>query len=354
MRKICFAIPTWNRADKLERNVQIIVNQILDSKSDACIFVSDDGSDDDTVIRLRKLKSKYDFIDFCEYPHAGLTANAENLLRHAEGEYIWTFGDDDMLLPGGLVSVMKVLNQGHSPSVIHAGHGWFRPHTGNIYSGNVFLFSNKVGLNQFIGWQTSLIMRRDLAKGIIKSWIWEKSKMGAYPYLPAILAQAANQPAIYINAPIAQPMEQQNQEDIRRWGEQQIGWRYFVSVEAICDVYNKGGFTKKPNAKFFQYLNYYLWDRFLVQMIATELRNQPWPLMEGRVWPDYGWNIILAMADMIEEDDMAKMIRSSVASAKSLCELRREMQKNVSGIERVLSGLANEFNKSCLSIGLDL
>ncbi|MGB9891789.1 glycosyltransferase, partial [Thermodesulfovibrio yellowstonii] len=58
MKKLCFAIPTWNRAKKLEICVREMARQIIElrKQDEIGIFVSDNCSDDDTPKVLAKLK----------------------------------------------------------------------------------------------------------------------------------------------------------------------------------------------------------------------------------------------------------------------------------------------------------
>jgi len=58
MKKLCFAIPTWNRANKLERCVREMARQIIElgRQDEIGIFVSDNRSDDDTPQVLAKLR----------------------------------------------------------------------------------------------------------------------------------------------------------------------------------------------------------------------------------------------------------------------------------------------------------
>ena len=111
MTKLCFAIPTWNRANKLLLSVETIAQQIEESGADASIFISDNHSDDETPQVIDQLCSKYAFIQSSRrVEHGGVFDNLADVTAKAVGDYIWWFGDDDVLLPGGLKNVLSHLN----------------------------------------------------------------------------------------------------------------------------------------------------------------------------------------------------------------------------------------------------
>lgn len=346
MKKLCFGIPTWNRGVKLERCIRAMVEQIRETGSagEVGIFVSDNCSDDDTPVRLRNLMTQFPDILYVyrrEQHSANGHDNFEEVFRRTPGEYIWIFGDDDILLPGALNTVLNILKQ-NKPALVHAGHGWFKPHSMGIYSGTVLSFANKMGYNQFIGWITSIILHREFAHRMISVPQWLTYKECAFPQTCGVLHVAAYQPAIVIDHALVEPMEPQTKEDMERWAKGNTAWLYVLLVDSLKMLFEAGSLKEKLKPGFFRYLNYYLWDRFTVNMIASHFSDSP--------WPEKGWDNILLMAEMVDDMDTAKRIRNSVNSARRLCDMRINLKTQVSAIEQVLAGLANETNKPVLPL----
>lgn len=345
MKKLCFAIPTWNRAKKLEICVREMARQIIElgKQDEIGIFVSDNCSDDDTPKVLAKLKKEYPFLDYCRLEkHVDSADSIEAVMRRAEGEYLWLFGDDDILLKDGLRIVWHNVNT-KPATVIHAGNGWLKPHSHKIYEGNVLEFANKMGFNQFIGWATSVILKKEKINEMVELPNYTKYKEAAYTHVLGILHVAYHEPAVVIDFPICQPMETQTTEDIKRWEMENIGWRYFITVEGLQILFQLGILKEKLKPMFFKYLTYYLWDRFITNMIAQELIGKP--------FPSKGWDLILAMADMIDDTDMAKRIRSNTISAYQLCATRNTLINQITAINTILNGIINETNKQIFEMG---
>lgn len=342
MTKICFAIPTWNRAKKLERCIDNIAQQIIADDIDAGIYVSDNASDDDTPAVIRKLAKKYAFISHVrQEDNIGGLANIAHVLNHADGSYIWLMGDDDLVLPGGVKLVANQLND-DSLALVQAGNGWFKPHSGNVYQGTLIDFANKMGFNQFIGWISADIIRQDIARKMVSIPEWKEYEKNAFPHVCALLHVAAYEKAKVIDAPIANPIEAQTEEDLKRWADDNVGWLYVLTIDGLKHILEKGIIKEKYKPGMFKYMNYYLWDRFLVNMIANELRGQP--------WPDKGWDNILAMADMIDDLDMAKRIKSTTRSAVSAIEQLRSITTQGERIRKHLVEMANLINSPVMQV----
>ncbi len=342
MTKLCFAIPTWNRAQKLAQCVENIGRQIAEDGVDAAIYISDNASDDDTPNVIASLKKKYPFISSVRQDeNVGTLANVAHVLGHADGDYIWMMGDDDLVLPGGVKLIEGQLDDDEF-AVVHAGMGWFKPHSGNIYESTVVGFANKMGFNQFIGWISSDIIRQDIARKMVSIPEWAEYQNNAFPHVCALLHVAAYEKAKVIDAPVANPMEAQTEEDIKRWADENVGWKYVLTVDGLKSLQDNGIIKEKYKPSLFKYLQFYLWDRFVVNMIAQELSGSP--------WPDKGWENILAMADMIDDLDMSKRIRTTCQQAMATIEQLRAAKAQVARTQQSLANLANLVNQPVMSV----
>jgi len=344
MPKICFAIPTWNRAAKLRRCVDSIAQQILSTQVDAAIYISDNCSDDETPQVTKELANQYPFVTFARRTeHGGVFDNLSDVTEHAKGDYIWWFGDDDELLPGGLQKVVEHLGD-DSVAYLSAGNGWFKPHSGKVAAGKLLDLCNHMGWNQVIGWITGDLLRQDVAQKVCHLLRQEPYKLDAYAHVGAVLTVAGELNALHIDYPIVQPVEQQKAVDIERWAKENIGWRYFLLINSFKHMYEQKILTRKFKPKFFKYLNYYLWDRFISNMIASSVKQ------DGG-FPDTGWDTILLMAEMVDDADVRKSIRTRCVAARNMCSNRKVLLAQLKQTDEALSVLINETNRPVLPLG---
>jgi glycosyltransferase involved in cell wall biosynthesis len=96
-------VPTYNRARYLATAIDSVLNQTL---RPAEVLVVDDGSVDETREILKAYGTRIEAI----HKTNGGKASALNLaLKHARGEFIWIFDDDDVALPDALEKMFDAL-----------------------------------------------------------------------------------------------------------------------------------------------------------------------------------------------------------------------------------------------------
>jgi len=369
MKKLRFQIRTWNRAKKLEICVRRIAEEVIKigAEKDCIIFVIDNCSTDNTPKVLNNLKKEYPFIVSYRYTKWCKIGEElpipEEVWKNVEAEFTWSFGDDDILLRDTLPIVWKILNseKAKNCAIIHAGHGWLKPHSYKIYEGMVIDFANLMGFNQFIGWGTSvitnLIYRQNKLKDLGEDYIIkifpkykEVYSATAFPHVLTILHFFAYDPAIVIDYPIVEPMNPQQKDDAERWEKENIGWKYFLVPKALKFMYEEGILKEKLKPRFFKYLNYNLWDRFLTEMIAARLG-----IYTRNPRPDEGWKYILDIADLIDDPTIIKQIRTNVYLARELCKEYQFLKKKLETLseekillKKDLETRLNEMKKTLL------
>ena len=107
------AIPTFNRAEQLERLLAVLEPQIA-HLPEVEIFVSDNASEDGTpgvIARARK--------SFCasgarlrvhrHEANLGSDANFAFCFQRAAGQFFWMCGDDDLIVPGAIADMLALL-----------------------------------------------------------------------------------------------------------------------------------------------------------------------------------------------------------------------------------------------------
>ena len=110
--KLSICIPTYNRPTHLENCLEAIYISKKNCKSfkfEVCI--SDNGSKHNIKSIVQKYKKKLN-IKFNRFSrNFGITRNFLKAVEMARGEFVWTIGNDDLVLPKTLQKIEKLLNK---------------------------------------------------------------------------------------------------------------------------------------------------------------------------------------------------------------------------------------------------
>lgn len=102
-------LSNYNHAQYLEGALEAILNQTYKPME---FIIIDDASTDDSVEIIETFKEKYPNIMLIKNKHnRGLVANGKELLRLAQGDYVYWSASDDMILPGFFEKSMNLLSQ---------------------------------------------------------------------------------------------------------------------------------------------------------------------------------------------------------------------------------------------------
>ncbi|MEK7646884.1 MAG: glycosyltransferase family 2 protein [Patescibacteria group bacterium] len=111
-------IVTYNRVKFLETTASLFISQIInDGLSDKVeIIIGNDASSDGTDKYLNQLQSKYQFVKAINHSkNLGVSGNVLSVVAAARGEYIWMFGEDDLITEGAINKVLQSIHA-HSPN----------------------------------------------------------------------------------------------------------------------------------------------------------------------------------------------------------------------------------------------
>jgi len=121
---LSFAIPTWNRSKELQECLDSIIRQIIDSKENIEIFISDNASTDETPKVVQEYSKKYKFIRYSRNEkNIGPDLNFISVIEKSSGEYVWLFSDDDWLADGALKEILRIIKN-YKPCYISPNHYW--------------------------------------------------------------------------------------------------------------------------------------------------------------------------------------------------------------------------------------
>ena len=105
---LSICIPTYNRSEFLQENLNQILNQGKGFFSEIEVLIGNNGSSDNTAEVLKNFPNIKVFdIDF----NNGINPILLLLSKHAKGKYIWLLGDDDIPNDGLIELILKILKE---------------------------------------------------------------------------------------------------------------------------------------------------------------------------------------------------------------------------------------------------
>ena len=215
---LSICIPTYNRAVFLKRMCESIFAQFggeVFNRLEICI--SDNASTDDTnmvandfVIRYPK-NVRYKVND----KNYGPVYNAFEVLRIAKGEYLWCIGDDDVLIDGAIVYLLKMLMQLKNDVDIKVIFAKYNSKVKDkvvfkafdslqsekiYYKGEVedFLIKDKFWCNGFLAAQ---IFRKDMVQNYFDN-LTQQDNCNLWPHLSILLHNFKTLKQILVSKPI--------------------------------------------------------------------------------------------------------------------------------------------------------
>lgn len=110
--RLSVAIPTYNRGELLQANLQNLISQISDLGEPVEVVVSDNASSDNTESIVATLVADGGpVVYFRNATNLGMDENADLAIRRSRGDYVLLFGDDDILESGALSAVLRCLTE---------------------------------------------------------------------------------------------------------------------------------------------------------------------------------------------------------------------------------------------------
>lgn len=146
---LTIAIPTYNRAEYLDVCLRRIGEEIDDLSEDqrklVNVYVSNNGSSDNTSDVIckyqRGILPRFEVVNNIE--NIGPDRNIMQCYSSAKTPYVWVFGDDDVILSGGLQKILDILAKKNDIDILYVnGYSYSNsyldePLKGRGNSGNV-------------------------------------------------------------------------------------------------------------------------------------------------------------------------------------------------------------------------
>lgn len=115
---LTIAIPTYNRSKLLLECLNNLTKEVneLENPEVVEILISDNASTDCTRKMLEEKFSEIKY--YCNEKNMGVEYNVDRCFQYANGQYTYILSDDDILLPGSLDEIIKMILR-YKPNFIH-------------------------------------------------------------------------------------------------------------------------------------------------------------------------------------------------------------------------------------------
>lgn len=332
---LTFVIPTWNRPEALKTCVESITSQIKDDS--VRVIVQDDHSDETPVFDHPAVE-----VRVRQDPHADYSNAFRDMFRAApESEWVWTFGDDDILREGALEFMLPRLAEAQNLDFIHVAERQRASGTNNLYySPTLINLCGSLGWIEMTGFITGNITRGHLLAKAAETPNWKVYAKSAYVQSCALLELLKDSPCAFYDKYLVDTQDKEmTQTTGERWATMDISTRYLWIVDAIDVMFENGILTDKLPSKFFRYLNVNMWDRFIYFYINDFLDSKA-------LWTEDTWGRVARFARFLDDEDEAKAVMRDVEAARGLATLALYMEANVQGIRTELTSLRDRHVQS--------
>ena len=245
---LSICLPTYNRSALLEQAITALLPGIFEHGAAVELVISDNASTDNTKLMLERL-AQFSNVKVCfNKVNLGAAKNFDIVVQQAKGEFCWIVGDDDLVCPGGIATILKVLRthpEIHFAFVnayIHTTGG----HTGDAEKQILDLATPELPVqcedrtnrllrswNELIDPRISGVYLGSMMMCIFRRDAWLKGRIGVefgepfcstlasvYPQAMIFGKEMEGRPAFYVGEPCI----------IARWGTQE--WKDYLSI--IC------------------------------------------------------------------------------------------------------------------------
>src|SRR5262245_22923524 len=117
---LSISIPTYNRAQLLGQILDTLGAQIRFSEPDqVVIYISDNASPDATPQTVEQFQKKTGLrVVYSRNPtNLGISKNLLKVMAMGQGRFVWTLGDDEVIMPNAVPNLLKALRR-HDPGFV--------------------------------------------------------------------------------------------------------------------------------------------------------------------------------------------------------------------------------------------
>ena len=186
-RLLTIAIPTFNRAELLDRQLAWVASAIQGFESECEILVSDNCSTDNTPQVIEKWQAVFgntQFICKRNQENIGAVKNIASCIQNATSKYVWTISDDDKIFDNAIAYLVNVLQKSSDLALVILNFSKSDAKTGKVFETRCFdveadeITSDGIALFEKrleesiggVGLTTALVYRTKLAQCAISKW----------------------------------------------------------------------------------------------------------------------------------------------------------------------------------------
>jgi glycosyltransferase involved in cell wall biosynthesis len=338
--KLLVAIPTWNRADRLDEAIRAIV--AAHAVTDTCevsLFISDNLSSDHTAEIAAKWMADHPWISYRRWEtFAGRWEDILGRLASQEPQefdYIWLHGDDDHITdPDAFNQVAYTLAaaQDDPPAMVHVCQTRRAiPGDQRLLAGNLEELANQIGWLELLGWISSLVLSRETMNAMLACPHWQTDAISSFIHAEVLLQVGYGKTIIVMASGMIDPQDEvQTAQTTERWTASNAGARYWWTIPNLLKFKMDGLLTEPLTLGFFRYHTYSLWDRFAVEVMTAAA--------DGRVSDEYfdlKLSFLARFQDLLGFREDRKLYGDWVACfADEVAEVRRAIRKLQARIDR--------------------
>lgn len=329
--KLSFIIPTYNRPRELEICVKSLAAQIR--RADVQIIVIGETEENGNKEVCERMQKEIPFLQVIHHEHSDYSENFRAMFRAAaESEWAWTFGDDDILHPGALDFMLKRIEEHPEVSFYHVAEESRASGRGAAATGTLYDLCCEIGWIEMTGFISGNVVRGSMLAAAAETPRWHNYAKCSFVQSCALLEQLKTEQAAFIDLPLIKTQaKDQTPDSLQTWISQRIAERYLFISLAVERMVEDGILPVELPPKFFRYLNYHLWDRFITHFIGDYLDRE-------QTWIDDAWANVMRFANFIAEPD-ASALRRDVEATRGMITLHSYMKRNVDGINAEIAGI---------------
>ncbi|MEA5550914.1 glycosyltransferase family A protein [Anabaena cylindrica UHCC 0172] len=196
---LTIAIPTYNRAALLDKQLAWLAKSIQGFESECEIIVSDNCSEDNTQEIINKWQVQLNntvFLNNRNRENIGLMPNIAFCIKSASGQYIWTVGDDDPIQEKAVAYLVTTLKQHPNLTLMFLNcsgrdkrtnkiivEHWFKSNTNEPVTNGRNVFQRY--LQESFGgvlFMTAVVYKTELVQRALKTWPTSAKNLASQAY----------------------------------------------------------------------------------------------------------------------------------------------------------------------------
>lgn len=187
---LTIAIPTYNRADCLERLLNVLLVELQGLETSVSVVICDNASTDRTVEVIAAFAKQWPSV--CALRNSinlGMDGNFLKCAEHVTGSHFWLLSDDDLPFAGVLNTLINLLER-ESPDLIYMESRWLKGFTDNDQAHPV-TFPEYVQLGQLAFARRVHVWMTYLSGMVVRTTPLLKDRMRLHRYAGTHVSQLA-------------------------------------------------------------------------------------------------------------------------------------------------------------------